>query len=147
LQTAPSGDAIFLGQPYVDRQFQRQEIGSCVVQGLIEEPDRTRKAVTLGVVKINAAHYRYERLGFHVTHEDQHRVYMRRDHRCAAPSKFKQTRIRNIAELEAGTCWGYLRPIGGGRTAATFVCRHRDQERVPVGRITTRKSSASVSIR
>ena len=46
---------------------------------LIEEAASTEKAVALAVVKINPARRLYERLGFRVTHEDQHKLYMRRD--------------------------------------------------------------------
>jgi GNAT superfamily N-acetyltransferase len=79
LQTAPADDAIFLGQLYVDGRFQRQGIGSYVIQMLIEEATGAQKAITLGVVKINPARKLDERLGFHATHEDQHKVYMRRE--------------------------------------------------------------------
>ena len=79
LQTAPVDDAIFLGQLYLARAFQNQGIGGQVVQLLIEEATRSRRAITLGVVKINPARRLYERPGFRITHEDQHKVYMRRD--------------------------------------------------------------------
>jgi ribosomal protein S18 acetylase RimI-like enzyme len=46
---------------------------------LIEEAIPAKKAITLGVVKINPARRLYEKLGFHITHEDQHKVYMRRE--------------------------------------------------------------------
>ena len=79
LQTAPADDAIFLGQLYLARTFQNRGIGGHVVQLLIEEATRSGKAITLGVVKINPARRLYERLGFRVTHEDEHKVFMRRD--------------------------------------------------------------------
>jgi ribosomal protein S18 acetylase RimI-like enzyme len=79
LQTAPSEDAIFLKQLFVDSRFRRQGIGSHVVSMLIEEATSTQKAVALAVVKINPARRLYARLGFHVTHEDQHKIQMRRD--------------------------------------------------------------------
>jgi GNAT superfamily N-acetyltransferase len=79
LQTALADDAIFLGQLYLDGRFQRQGIGSRVMHVLIEEAIQAKKAITLGVVKINPAHRFYERLGFRVTHEDQHKVFMRRE--------------------------------------------------------------------
>jgi hypothetical protein len=37
------------------------------------------KAMTLAVVKINPARYFYEKRGFRITHEDQHKFYMRAD--------------------------------------------------------------------
>jgi GNAT superfamily N-acetyltransferase len=79
LQTALADDAIFLGQFYLDGRFQRQGIGSRVMHVLFEEATHGQKAITLGVVKINPARRFYERLGFRVTHEDQHKVYMRRE--------------------------------------------------------------------
>ena len=79
VQTTPAGDAIFLGQFYLEGRFQRQGIGSRVMRLLIEEAASTKKAVALAVVKINPARRFYERLGFRVTHEDEHKVYMRRD--------------------------------------------------------------------
>ena len=79
LQTALVDDAVFLGQFYLDGRFQRQGIGGGVMHLLIEEATQAQKAVTLGVVKINPARRLYERLGFRVTHEDQHKVYMRRE--------------------------------------------------------------------
>ena len=79
LQTALVDDAVFLAQFYLDGRFQRQGIGGRVMHLLIEEATHAQKAVTLGVVKINPARRLYERLGFRVTHEDQHKVYMRRE--------------------------------------------------------------------
>jgi ribosomal protein S18 acetylase RimI-like enzyme len=79
LQTALADDAIFLGQLYLDGRFQRQGIGSRVMHVLIEDAIHAKKAITLAVVKINPARRLYDRLGFRVTHEDQHKVYMRRE--------------------------------------------------------------------
>ena len=79
LQTTPGDDAIFLGQLYLEGRCQRQGIGSRVMRLLIEEAASTGKAIALAVVKINPARRLYERLGFRVTHEAQHKLYMRRD--------------------------------------------------------------------
>ena len=79
LQTALADDAIFLGQLYLDGRFQRQGICSRVMYVLIEDAIHGKKAITLAVVKINPARRLYDRLGFRVTHEDQHKVYMRRE--------------------------------------------------------------------
>ena len=78
LQTAPTDDALFLAQLFIDTSFQRRGIGSRLMRILIEEAARENKAVTLGVVKTNPARRLYERLGFSVTHEDQYKFYMRR---------------------------------------------------------------------
>ena len=79
LQTAPVEDAVFLKQIYLDRPFQRQGIGTRVMQIVIDEAQRDGKAVTLGVVKINPARHLYERLGFRTSHEDEYKFYMRRE--------------------------------------------------------------------
>jgi GNAT superfamily N-acetyltransferase len=79
LQTAPRDDAIFVKEIYLDLPFQRRRIGTHVMQIVIDEAQRQSKAVTLGVVKINPARRLYERLGFHVTHDDEYKFYMRRE--------------------------------------------------------------------
>lgn len=79
LQAAPDGDAVFLSQLFVAERFQRQGIGSHVLRLLIGEADAAEKAVTLAVVKINPARDLYARLGFRATHEDRHKVHMRRE--------------------------------------------------------------------
>jgi GNAT superfamily N-acetyltransferase len=79
LQTAPGDDAVFLKEIYLDPPFHRQGIGTRVLQLLIDEARRQSKAVTLGVVKINPARRLYERLGFRITHDEEHKCYMRRE--------------------------------------------------------------------
>ena len=78
LQIARTDDAIFLGQLYLTGLFKRKGIGTQVLRMLIEESELSAKAITLGVVKIDPARRLYERMGFGLTHEDQHKVYMRR---------------------------------------------------------------------
>jgi GNAT superfamily N-acetyltransferase len=77
MQAAPVEDTVFLKQLYLAARFHRRGIGSRVIQALIEEAGT--KPVTLAVVKINPARRLYERLGFHITHEDQYKFYMRRE--------------------------------------------------------------------
>jgi ribosomal protein S18 acetylase RimI-like enzyme len=60
LQTMAAEDAIFIGQLHLEGRFQRQGIGSRVMRALINEAMRERKAVTLGVVKINPARRLYD---------------------------------------------------------------------------------------
>jgi GNAT superfamily N-acetyltransferase len=81
LQTASTEDSLFLEQLYLTARTQRQGIGSDVVRALIEEATRARRAINLGVVKISPARRLYERLGFQLTHGDEHKFYMRRDFR------------------------------------------------------------------
>jgi GNAT superfamily N-acetyltransferase len=79
LQSNALGDTVFLAQLFVEASFQRQGIGTQVMNRLIGEATRARQAVTLAVVKINPALRLYERLGFRITHEDDRKFYMRRD--------------------------------------------------------------------
>jgi len=79
LQARPAGDAIFLGQLYLDTPFHGRGIGTRVMQIIIDEAQRDGKAVTLGVVKINPARRLYKRLGFRTTDEDEYKFYMRRE--------------------------------------------------------------------
>jgi GNAT superfamily N-acetyltransferase len=79
LQSDIRGDALFLGQLFVDAPFRRQGIGTQVMHHLIGEATRARQAMTLGVVKTNPARRLYERLGFRITHEDERKFYMRRE--------------------------------------------------------------------
>jgi ribosomal protein S18 acetylase RimI-like enzyme len=85
LQSTKRGDSLFLAQIFVSASFQRRGIGTEVMHRLIAEAARTRQAVTLGVVKINPALRLYERMGFRITHEDDRKLYMRRDPDAEAP--------------------------------------------------------------
>ena len=79
LQTRPEADALFIAQLFVERSFQGRGIGTDVVRHLIREAADAGLSVTLGVVKSNPAQRLYKRLGFHVTHEDERKFYMRRE--------------------------------------------------------------------
>jgi predicted acetyltransferase/GNAT superfamily N-acetyltransferase len=79
LQTRPVEDAIFVASIYLDAPFHGRGIGTQVMQLVIDEARRDRKAVTLDVVKINPARRLYERLGFRTTGEDEYKFYMRRE--------------------------------------------------------------------
>jgi ribosomal protein S18 acetylase RimI-like enzyme len=84
LQSTTQADALFLAQLFVDGSFQRQGIGAEVMKQIINEAARADQAVTLGVVKTNPALRLYQRLGFHITHEDDRKFYMRREPDAAA---------------------------------------------------------------
>jgi GNAT superfamily N-acetyltransferase len=79
VQTRIENEALFLGQFFVDAAFQRQGIGTEIMHRLMGEAARDHRAMTLGVVKSNPAFRLYERLGFHVTREDDRKFYMRRE--------------------------------------------------------------------
>jgi len=85
LQSTPRDDALFLGQLFVDRSYQRRGIGTEVMNRIIADATRVRQAVTLGVVKVNPALRLYERIGFRITHEDDRKFYMRRDPATEVP--------------------------------------------------------------
>ena len=63
----------------MDRPFQRCGIGTELMKSLIEEAKNAGQSVRLNVVKINPARRLYERLGFRITHEDELKLYMKRD--------------------------------------------------------------------
>lgn len=79
LQTAVRDDALFVAQLFVDGPFQRQGIGTEVMNRLIGEAALLSRAVHLAVVKINPALRLYERLGFHTAYQDDRKFYMKRD--------------------------------------------------------------------
>jgi GNAT superfamily N-acetyltransferase len=79
LQSTMQADALFVAQVFVDSPFQRRGIGTEVMNRLIGEAASLNRAVSLAVVKINPAVRLYERLGFHTTHEDDRKFYMKRD--------------------------------------------------------------------
>jgi GNAT superfamily N-acetyltransferase len=79
LQSAMRDDGLFVAQLFVDGPFQRRGIGTEVMNRLIGEAALFNQAVRLAVVKINPALRLYERLGFHTTHEDDRKFYMKRD--------------------------------------------------------------------
>jgi len=71
--------AINLGSFYVMPAMQRRGIGTKVLNILLTRAAEQSKAMTLAVVKINPARHFYEKRGFLITHEDQHKFYMRAD--------------------------------------------------------------------
>lgn len=79
LQTKIQDSKLFLAQIFVDSSFQCRGIGTEVMNRLISEAARADQPVVLGVVKINPAVRLYKRLGFQITHEDERKLYMRRD--------------------------------------------------------------------
>jgi GNAT superfamily N-acetyltransferase len=78
-QTETREDGLFVAQLFVDGRFQRRGIGTRVMSDLIADADGAHLPVRLGVVKMNPAVRLYRRLGFHITHEDDRKFYMKRD--------------------------------------------------------------------
>ena len=70
---------INLGSFYVMQEMQRRGIGTQVLRTLLAHAADQSKAITLAVIKINPARHFYERHGFRITHEDEHKFYMRVD--------------------------------------------------------------------
>jgi ribosomal protein S18 acetylase RimI-like enzyme len=85
LQSTTRDGTYFLGQIFVEAARQQRGIGTAVMNHLIGEATRARRAMTLGVVKSNPAKRLYDRLGFHVIHEDDRKFYMRREPHVATP--------------------------------------------------------------
>jgi ribosomal protein S18 acetylase RimI-like enzyme len=79
IQEQVDGTRINLGSFYVMPEMQRRGIGTQVLRTLLAHATNQSKAITLAVVKINPARHFYERHGFRITHEDQHKFYMRVD--------------------------------------------------------------------
>ena len=79
IQAAEAEGAIFLKHLYVDTARQTLGIGTRVLSGLIDRAHVRGLPVTLGVVKGNPALRLYQRLGFRITGEDVHKVYLRCD--------------------------------------------------------------------
>jgi ribosomal protein S18 acetylase RimI-like enzyme len=79
IQQRSDGEAIDLGSIYITPAMQRKGIGTRVILTILDRARQRRQVVTLAVMKINPAFALYKRLGFHVTHEDEHKLYMRAD--------------------------------------------------------------------
>ena len=79
IQEQIEGGTINLGSFYVTPAMQGRGIGTKVLNILLTHAADQSKAITLAVVKANPARYFYEKRGFRITHEDQHKFYMRAD--------------------------------------------------------------------
>ena len=77
IQEQVDGTTINLGSFYITPAMQRYGIGTQVLQALLAQAKSQSKAITLSVVKINPALQFYEKHGFRITHEDDHKFYMR----------------------------------------------------------------------
>ena len=76
-QTRSVGPTLHLFQFYIAPAWQNRGIGSLVLKRLLARAERHGKDVALSVMRENPACRLYERHGFHATHEDRYKVYMR----------------------------------------------------------------------
>lgn len=79
IQHRSEDGGIFLGSIYIAPRMQRKGIGTRVIQMILDLAGQQRRPMTLAVMKINPALALYKRLGFKITHEDEHKFYMRAD--------------------------------------------------------------------
>ena len=79
IQEQVEDTTINLGSFYVMPGMQGRGIGTKVLEMLLRRAADQSKAMTLAVVKTNPARHFYEKRGFRITHEDQHKLYMRAD--------------------------------------------------------------------
>jgi ribosomal protein S18 acetylase RimI-like enzyme len=79
IQQRQHGSAIFLGSIYVRPETQRKGIGTRLIQMFLDLGRQRSQPAILAVMKINPAFALYRRLGFRITHEDEHKLYMRAD--------------------------------------------------------------------
>jgi GNAT superfamily N-acetyltransferase len=86
LQAAEEADALFLKELHVAAAFQRRGVGAEVLRQLVVEAGRIGKPMTVSVVKFNPARELYKRNGFRLTHEDTHKIYLRRDPPAGLPA-------------------------------------------------------------
>ena len=76
IQEQISERSINLGSFYITPGMQARGIGTQVLRMLLERAATESKTMTLAVVKINPARQFYEKRGFRITHEDEHKLYM-----------------------------------------------------------------------
>lgn len=76
IQEQISEGSINLGSFYVAAKMQGRGIGTQVLRMLLQRAAKESKVMTLAVVKINPARQFYEKRGFRITHEDEHKLYM-----------------------------------------------------------------------
>jgi ribosomal protein S18 acetylase RimI-like enzyme len=77
LHVGDSSDAIYLGQLYLAPELQNRGIGTAIVTELRDKARTAGKALTLDVMKNNRARFFYERLGFQVIGQSEHKLKMR----------------------------------------------------------------------
>jgi ribosomal protein S18 acetylase RimI-like enzyme len=79
LQSAARQDGLYLSQLYIASSFQRQGIGARIMSRVIAEAAQANLPLKLDVVKINPALRLYQRLGFRISGEEEHKFNMTLD--------------------------------------------------------------------
>jgi ribosomal protein S18 acetylase RimI-like enzyme len=79
LQVAAGKDAVELKELHIDAAFQNRGIGSEVMRALVAEARQMAKPISVSVVEFNPACAFYERAGFRVVGQQEHRLLMRHD--------------------------------------------------------------------
>ncbi len=77
LQIFDGEEGVYLRQIFILPEHQNQGIGTAILTWLIAGWRASGKAAGLGVMKNNPARRLYERLGFEVVNEDEHRLELR----------------------------------------------------------------------
>jgi ribosomal protein S18 acetylase RimI-like enzyme len=77
MQVVESVDAIYLEQLYAIPSSQNHGIGTVILRGLTDEARQEGKGLTLDVMKNNRSRVLYERLGFRVIEQSEHKLKMR----------------------------------------------------------------------
>jgi ribosomal protein S18 acetylase RimI-like enzyme len=76
VQVVESADTIYLGQLYVTPSSQNRGIGTTILRELTDKARREGKTLTLDVMKNNRSRALYERLGFRVIGQSEHKLKM-----------------------------------------------------------------------
>jgi len=79
IQWRADKESVVLGSIYIAPSMQRKGIGTRVIQTILNSAAQQNQFVTLSVMKINPALALYTRLGFRITGEDDHKLYLRSD--------------------------------------------------------------------
>jgi GNAT superfamily N-acetyltransferase len=77
IQTRVERPVMNLFQFYVAPEWQGRGIGSHILKRLLAEADRRRSVIALSVMKGSPAIQLYQRHGFHPTHADAYKIYLR----------------------------------------------------------------------
>ena len=79
IQVELEGPTIYIDSFYITSAMQRRGIGTEILERLLAQAKDRSKAITLACVKFNPALSLYKRHGFRITHEDEHKFYLRVD--------------------------------------------------------------------